>query len=78
MVVAMETDRIDRHLVILFFVGKVISSSQQACENVVANVLWYQPKMPRGLQDEEIFFSIGIQIVYNGLGNPLENHMVVF
>ena len=36
-----------------FFVAKVFSLSQQACENGVTNVLWYQPKMPRGLQDEE-------------------------
>ena len=53
MVIAMETDDIDRHLGIHFFVAKVLSLSQQACENGVANVLWYQPKMPRGLQDEE-------------------------
>jgi hypothetical protein len=53
MVVAMETDDIDRHFGIPFFMANMLSLSQQACENGVANVLWYQPKMPRGLQDEE-------------------------
>ena len=33
--------------------SKVFSLSQQACENDAANILWYQPKMPRGLQDKE-------------------------
>ncbi len=31
----------------------MLSLSQQACENGITNVLWYQPRMPRGLQDEE-------------------------
>ena len=55
--------------------AKVFSLSQQACENVVAIFLWYQPKLPRGLQDEEGKFHNQYTYV---LGNPLENHMVVF
>ena len=50
MVVAMKTNDIDQHLGFPFL---KLSLSPQACENGVANILWYQPKMPRGLQDEE-------------------------
>ena len=52
--------------------------SQQACENGVANILWYQPKCQKNLKMKKGSSTIGIQIVYNVLGNPLENHMVVF
>ena len=52
--------------------------SQQACENGVGNILWYQPKCQKDYKMKKGSSTIGIQIVYNVLGNPLENHMVVF
>ena len=52
MFVAMETEDVDQEKGILFFVAKVISLNQQACEDGTAQVLWYQPKMPVGLQDQ--------------------------
>ena len=51
--VAIKTDDIDRHLRTLFVCGKGAFFKSKACENDVANVLRYQPKMPRELQDEE-------------------------
>ena len=49
----MKINDINRHLRISFLWQKCFFLSEQACKNGVANVLWYQPKTPRGLQDEE-------------------------
>jgi hypothetical protein len=52
MFVAMETCDDDRAKGIPFFVAKVINMNRQACSDGTVLVLWYQPKMPIGLQDD--------------------------
>jgi hypothetical protein len=52
MFVAMETCDDDQARGIPFFVAKVITLSRQACSDGEAKVLWYQPKMPIGLEDD--------------------------
>jgi len=52
MIVGMEIKSDDQEKGISFFIAKVVSLNQQACEDGSVEVLWYQPKMPIGLHDE--------------------------
>jgi hypothetical protein len=51
MFLAMETCDDDRAKRIPFFVAKVFTMNRQAYSDGTVLVLWYQPKMPTGLQD---------------------------
>jgi hypothetical protein len=78
MFVAMETYDDDCAKGIPFFVAKVITVNRQAYSNGTVPVLWYQPKMPIGLQDDVGKFNKRYRnFIKQGWEPSRENHEFV-